>query len=63
MWWRNFITWLKRVTGIGYAEFPPLSDHSSKTEALKHKANQVQKDVELLERELRGVLGGGRHHR
>lgn len=63
MWVEMILIWLKRATGIGYEEFPLLdSECHEQTEKIKEKANQVQKDVELLERELRRVLVRYRYH-
>lgn len=46
---RGFFMWLKKATGIGYN---PMALKTNGKE-LQKKANQVCRQVELLERELR----------
>ena len=56
------IVWLKRATGIGYRAFPPIMGGvvpHGEQDRLKNKSNEVARDVERLERELRRVLSRG----
>lgn len=57
------VVWLKRATGVGYREFPPIVGGvvpHDEHDKLRAKTNEVARDVERLERELLRVLGQNR---
>lgn len=54
---RSLVKWIKRATGVGYRKFPPLSQEPivdpRLADPLKRKSDQVVREVERLEAELR----------
>ena len=54
---KSLVRWIKRATGIGYRKFPPLPTESvvnpRMAEPLRKKSDQIVREVERLEAELR----------
>lgn len=47
------IVWLKRATGIGYEDFPPLTPMKLDARMLKYNTDDLVVQTEQLERDLR----------
>lgn len=54
--WREtmlaIIVWAKRASGIGYYEFPPLSEHVEKARELRDRSAEIAVELDKLAREL-----------
>lgn len=50
---RLMVVWIKRATGIGYREFPPLNISSENTKKLRKNSDDLVIQIEQLERDLR----------